>query len=42
MRRMRPTGAEAVGASVRVATVLVSILLVADLVAVRAMTTKPG
>jgi uncharacterized membrane protein len=42
MRRLRSAGAESVGTSVRVTTVLVSILLVAYLIAIWAMTTKPG
>jgi hypothetical protein len=42
VRRVRTAGTEGGGASVRVTTVLVSILLVAYLVAIWAMTTKPG
>jgi hypothetical protein len=43
VRRLRKAGAEAGGTtSVRIATVLVSILIVAYLVAIWAMTTKPG
>jgi uncharacterized membrane protein len=42
MRRTRDAGAEGGGTAVRVTTVLVSILLVAYLVAIWAMTTKPG
>jgi hypothetical protein len=42
MRRMRDAGAEGGGTAVRVTTVLVSILLIAYLVAIWAMTTKPG
>ena len=41
VRRLRRAGEEGGGASVRVATTLVSILLVAYLVAIWAMTTKP-
>jgi hypothetical protein len=42
VRRTRDPGTEGGGTSLRVTTVLVSILLVAYLVAVWAMTTKPG
>ena len=42
MRRTRAAGLEGGGTSVRVTTVLVSILLVAYLVAIWAMTTKPA
>jgi uncharacterized membrane protein len=42
VRRVRSAGAEGGGTSVRVTTVLVSILLVAYLVAIWAMTTRPG
>jgi hypothetical protein len=42
MRRARTAGAEGGSTSVRVTTVLVSILLVAYLIAIWAMTTKPG
>jgi hypothetical protein len=42
VRRVRKAGGEGGGTSVRVATTLVSILIVAYLVAIWAMTTKPG
>jgi uncharacterized membrane protein len=42
VRRTRDPGADGPGTSVRVTTVLVSILLVAYLVAIWAMTTRPG